>query len=242
MINYKLGRLPVRYDKRTLRFPKYLTVLPPVKPAVDWTPFVTTWPMMMNDSVGDCTCAAAGHLIELWTGAASDIVTPTDPQIIAAYSAITGYDPSDPSTDTGANEISVLNYWKASGIAGHQIGAYAKVDHTNHDQVMVAIDMFAGVYIGLTVTQQMMQDFGKKPWTLANSSGDPEGGHAVPVVAYDATGVTVVTWGGLQQMDWPTWDLVVEEVYAIFSQDFVNGTTSPSGFDAVTLQADLQAL
>jgi hypothetical protein len=29
-----------------------------------------TWAMMDNDQIGDCTCAAAGHLIMEWTAAA----------------------------------------------------------------------------------------------------------------------------------------------------------------------------
>src|ERR1700675_2681705 len=119
MADLKLGKLPVRHDKRTLRFPKYMSVLPPVKPAVDWSPFVKDWKMFKNDQLGDCTIAAGGHLIELLTSSASDLVLPTDEQIVADYSSVTGYTPSDPSTDQGANELDVLNYWKKTGIAGH---------------------------------------------------------------------------------------------------------------------------
>jgi hypothetical protein len=242
-MNYKLGKLPVRHDKRTLKFPKYLTALPPVKPSVDWSPFVHNWGMMVNDQLGDCTCAAAGHLIELWTASASTMITPKDTDIVAAYSAITGYTPTDPSSDQGANELDVLNYWRNIGIAGHKIGAYAKVDFTNHDYVKLATDMFAGAYIGFDVTQAMMDAFDAgRPWALATVNGPIVGGHAVPVIGYDAYGVTLVTWGATQVMDWACWDKFVDEAYAIFSQDFVNGTNSPSGFDAATLLADLQQI
>jgi hypothetical protein len=240
-VNYKLGKLPVRHDRRTFMFHKYLTALPPVKPAVDWTPFVNNWGMMKNDTLGDCTCAAAGHLIELWTAAASDLVVPTDSAIVAAYSGITGYNPSDPNTDQGAVELDVLNYWRTIGIAGHKIGAYAKIDVPNHNYIKIACDMFAGVYIGFNVTQAMMDNIGK-PWVLPLVDGPSIGGHAVPIVGYDVNGITLITWGATQVMGWDVWDKFVDEAYAIYSQDFINGVNSPSAFDATTLQADLQAL
>ena len=34
--------------------------------------------MMLNDSIGDCTCAAAGHLIMEWTANAGKEVVPAD--------------------------------------------------------------------------------------------------------------------------------------------------------------------
>jgi hypothetical protein len=49
--------------------------------------------MMGNDKVGDCTCAAAGHLVMDWTANTGKEVVPSSQQIVAAYSAITGYNP-----------------------------------------------------------------------------------------------------------------------------------------------------
>src|SRR5689334_8985486 len=64
----KLGRHGVRHDPRTLKFGRYLRPgPPPPKVAVDWSSRVSEWGMMMNDQLRDCTCAAAGHLIEVWT-------------------------------------------------------------------------------------------------------------------------------------------------------------------------------
>ena len=71
---------------------------------------------MGNDKIGDCTCAAAGHLIMEWTSLAQPkMFTPTDPQIVAAYSAITGYNPKTGANDNGAAELDVLNYWRKTG-------------------------------------------------------------------------------------------------------------------------------
>src|SRR6185437_7055931 len=146
-----LGKLAPRYDRRTLRLAHYLTSQLPAPPdKMDWTHGISAWGMMANDSLGDCTCAAACHAMQLLTvNASASEVTPPDSDIVAAYSSITGYTPSDPSTDEGANEIDVLNYWRKSGIAGRKIMAYASVDHSNIETVKQAIVLCGGVYIGV---------------------------------------------------------------------------------------------
>src|SRR5271156_5387958 len=59
---YRLGKEPPVVDKRTLRFGKYLT-LPTPPPSVTYYEKVASWPMYYNNKYGDCTCAAAGHLV-----------------------------------------------------------------------------------------------------------------------------------------------------------------------------------
>jgi len=77
-----------------------------------------------------------------------------------------------------------------------------------------------------------------QPWSVppGGTTGDGKpgfwGGHTVPVVAYDARGVTVVTWGALQMMTWSFWEAYCEEAYAIISTDYLTGKkTTPQGFD-----------
>src|SRR5580658_8869232 len=57
----KLGKKAPKIDSRTLRLAKYLTAVPPPPASCDWTKGVTEWGMMLNDALGDCTCAAIGH-------------------------------------------------------------------------------------------------------------------------------------------------------------------------------------
>ena len=73
-MKYKLGKNPAVFDRRTLRFGDY--VKPEVEPppaSVDYGARVDRWPMYDNDRYGDCTCAAAGHMIQSWTANAGDI-------------------------------------------------------------------------------------------------------------------------------------------------------------------------
>jgi len=65
----------------------------------------------------------------------------------------------------------------------------------------------------------------------------------VPVVAYDANGLTVVTWGALKQMTWGFWQAYCDEAYALLSPDWLKANdVAASGFDLAQLNADLNAL
>ncbi|MGA2102581.1 MAG: hypothetical protein ABSG34_15855 [Candidatus Sulfotelmatobacter sp.] len=249
----KLGKSVARHDPRTLLLASYLTAALPVPPAnFDLTTKVgASWGMMDNDQIGDCTCAAAGHLLMEWTAnAGKKMFTPTDKQIVAAYSAITGYNPTTGANDNGAVEVDVLNYWRQSGIAGHKIGAYMALEPANHAHIMDSVYIFGGCYIGLQLpisAQGQVQNH--QPWSVppGGLTGDGKpgswGGHAVPVVEYDSRGVTVVTWGALQVMTWSFWEAYCDESYAILSNDYLTGKkTTPQGFNLAQLQADLADL
>jgi hypothetical protein len=243
----KLGKLAVRRDPRTLMMAKYVTGQLPAPPASkDWAGKVgKSWGMMKNDAIGDCTCAAAGHLIMEWTANAGTMVKPSTRDIVQAYSAITGYDPRTGAHDNGAAELDVLNYWRRTGIADHRIAAFVSLEPTNHTHVMDAVSIFGGCYIGVLLPQTAQ---GQSVWSVppggTSGPGAPGswGGHAVPVVAYDPRGLTVVTWGKLLRMTWAFWAAYCDEAYAILSTDFVSKGKAPSGFDLKTLQADLKKL
>lgn len=238
----KLGKLPVRTDTRTLRLARYVdTAALPAPPATfDESGRVQEWPMYANDRVGDCTTAAAGHMIEAWTAAAAGTaVEPSEADVLDAFDHVKQVDPA--TGEEGAVELDVLAFWRKSGIAGHRIGAFAGV--SIHDRRLVAAGayLFGGLYLGLalpvTAQRQAVWD-----WT-GSLSGDARpgswGGHAVDVVAYDAAGVTFVTWGALKQMTWAFWEHYVDECYAILSPDFLEADKAPNGFDLAQLKEDL---
>jgi hypothetical protein len=254
-LKLKLGKHVARHDPRTLLLASYATPALPAPPAKLnlATKVKDRWGMMDNDQLGDCTCAAAGHLIMEWTANASKMVTPPDSAIVDAYSAITGYNPKTGANDNGANELDVLNYWRQTGIAGHKIQAFVALEPSNKTHIMDGIWIFGGCYIGVALPKSAQaQTSNKQPWSVppSGTGGDGApgswGGHAVPVVAYDSRGLTVVTWGALQTMTWGFWEAYCDEAYAILSPDFLQQkggkTVAPSGFDIAQLQADLADL
>jgi hypothetical protein len=248
-MNRKLGKLPAVHDPRTLRLAKYITELPPAPPFCDWGKAVTVdWNEMGNDEFGDCTCAAAGHLIMNWTANGGSIYIPADISIIKAYVDVGGYVPGDPSTDNGAVELDVLNYWRNTGIAGHMIGAFAATSPAHQEHIKQAIYLFEGVYIGLNLPLSAKeQDVWDATSFCKRSDRDTPGswgGHAVPVLGYDTDGLTCITWGQPKRMTWAFWKTYCDEAYAILSQDQVNGTTglTASGFKLDSLNDDLAAV
>jgi hypothetical protein len=115
---------------------------------------------------------------------------------------------------------------------------------------MDSVFIFEGCYIGVQLpisAQAQVQNH--HTWSVppGGTTGDGAkgswGGHAIPVVAYDARGVTVVTWGALQRMTWSFWEAYCDEAYAILSKDYLNKKKiSAEGFNLEQLQADLADL
>lgn len=240
----RLGRLPTKHDPRTLKLARYLTsALPPAPPEHDYTAKVTAWGMMGNDTVGDCTVAAAGHEVEAWTAYATQEHEVTTAEVLAAYSAITGYDPARPETDQGAFCLDVLKYWRSHGIAGHMIGSFVAVDPTRADELATALWLFGSVYLGLDLpVSAKSQAIWDVPAGGPVGDGAPGswGGHAVCLQAYDADGAVIVTWGETRRVTWAFLATYCSEAYALLSPDwFSTDGTAPSGFDWETLNTDL---
>jgi len=220
----KLGKLAVRHDPRTLKLGNYLGAIPELPAAMDWFSGIKDWGMMGNDKIGLCTCAALGHMLQAESAALGSEYTVPDATVIAAYSAITGYDPETGANDNGAVELDVLNWFRQNGFGGKSLLAYAAVNPLNHDHSKLTIWQFCGAYIGLAlpVSAQEQLDDGR-PWDVVrgpNGIAGSWGGHAVPVIGYDDKYVTCVTWGQLQKMTWAFWDKYCEEAYALLTSDW----------------------
>src|SRR3569833_308982 len=244
----KLGKSAPLHDPRTLMLANYIKAgLPPAPAQYNYADDIGAkkWRMMENDKIGDCTCAAAGHLIMEWTDDNGKMVTPTDKAIVAAYSAITGYDPKTGLNDNGAVELNVLNYWRKKGIAGHKIMAFAALEPKNNNHVMQGVYLFGGCYIGrgLPISAQKQTVWSVPPGgAVGDGAPGSWGGHAVCVVGYDANGLTVITWGATNRMTWSFWNIYCDEAYAIISQDFVGSKPAKNGFDLASLQTDLKQI
>jgi hypothetical protein len=240
---FALGKLPARTDVRTLSLAHYVdrSVLPAPPATLDLAGRVPAWPMYANDRIGDCTTAAAGHMIEAWTAAATDrTVEVSDGDVLRAFDAVKIVDPE--TGEEGAVELDVLNLWRSTGIGGHQIGAFARVATADHDLARTAAFLFGGLYIGL---QMPISAQDQRVWDWEGRLDGPDapgswGGHAVDVVGYSETGLTAVTWGALQQLTWSFWDRYCDEAYCIISPDFLAGGKTPAGFDLEALESDLE--
>ena len=238
----RLGRRPSPFDPRTLKLSAYLDVsqLPPAPASVSWGAKVSKWGMMLNDKIGDCTCAAPGHLLQQWTANDGPTqVTVSDNDILKAYCAVSGYVPGRPATDNGANMLDVLKYWQKIGIGGHKGIGYVSVDPKNLDQVKAALWLFGGLYGGCMIYNSWMSG----DWDAA--TGGYAGGHAWELCSYSNGDFGVVTWGEVRRFTAKGWAATMQaqkdaELYAVLGPEWYGADKiAPSGFDLAALQNDL---
>jgi len=245
----KLGKLKPRIDPRTPKLKTYLKRLPSVASEVSWVMEPQTWPMYLNDQIGDCVAAAAGHMIDQWTRYAGGTeVLLTNQQILKTYEDVGGYVPGDPNTDNGMYMLSYLQYWQKTGVGGHKIQGFVTVDPTDLDEVFSAIELLGNVYLGLALPISAQT---QSAWTVGlggpNAGGDNApgswGGHCVPVMAASPHSRTCITWGQRLKMSPNFFRDYVDEAYAVLSPDWIGVKgVSPSDLDLAALQSDLAAL
>jgi hypothetical protein len=252
----KLGRKAIKTDSRTLVFGDYLTpALPPPPPAADWTQGIASWGMMLNgpnsgsiapEGLGDCTIAGRQHAIQVWSANLGTEITLSDADTLAAYEQWCGYVDGDPSTDNGGVELDVLADWKQKGgsLDGHSLLAFADPKVSNLTEVQQAINLFGGVYIGLSLplTAQTQDVWDVVPRGGVRAKAGSWGGHCVFVPKYDRNGFTCITWGQQKTMTLAFWKKYCDEAHALLSPDWIAAQGAPSGFDLAQLQADLRVI
>lgn len=201
---------------------------------------------MLNDSLGDCTEAAKGHGVQVWSLCNGRMLTAPDSLILSQYEANGGYIPGIPSTDQGEVELDTLNAWRKNGFGPTSLAAYAAIDPRTFQHVQQGIYLFGFAYIGFSVSQSAMdQNARGETWDVVPNDGGIVGGHAVVVPMYDAPSriFTALTWGMRQRMTWAFWQRYVDECYVLLSPAWIGARgLDPNGFDLRTLQADLVAV
>jgi hypothetical protein len=255
--HFKLGKkLGVVNDPRTLYFGRVLVVgstyTPQAEVSIAHT--IQSFPMFKNDAIGDCGVASYGHsVIARERSAQQDHrkVDLTDGDIVDAYSAISGYNPSTGQNDNGVYLLDAANYFRRVGVGHdengepHKILAYAKVNLSNVREVKQALHICGGLYIGAGLPISAQSQVGDVWDVVKGDDGEfgSWGGHAMYMLAYDADTFEVVTWGQRQKMTYKWLNAYVDEAYAEISPDYMRASgTTPQGFDEKYLQGFLNGL
>jgi hypothetical protein len=259
MTPFRLGRNKLPALPPMLRVRNYLLAsLPPPPPArSDWAaPAIKGLELpLSNDELGDCTCAAAGHIEDVFRAdSVSGLPAITRAETINLYSAACGYVPGDPSTDGGGTCVGVLSYWKAKGILPGgvaKIAGWLALDASNVTEVQQAVYLFGNGYLGLDLPDAWITPFPSASgfvWDVAGPA-NPNNGHCVAIYGYNAQGVLIDSWGLFGTIAWAALAKyaaasVQGEAYVVLSQDWIDPVTglAPSGFAFAALQSDLSAL
>ena len=147
--------------------------------------------------------------------------------------------------------LSVLKYWRRDGLDDHKVLAFTSLELQNQAQAQSACWLFGSVYIGVALPDFACRpgDMLTVPWVVppggpvGNAAPNPNNGHCIPAVAYDADNLYVVTWGEIKAMSWGFYNAYADESYAVISEDFIEANgLNPAGFDLTALEADLKEI
>jgi hypothetical protein len=206
-----------------------------VPPSIDYYAKVgSAWPMLGSDKYGNCTCAAAGHLVLQWsTVAQSTGAIIADADILAAYKLLRVENHDAAVCDM----TSVLTHWYGEGIGGHRIARYRPLVPGSPYEAKLSMQLFGGCYIGIALPDFVVPK-GKNDlwpgisWEVPSTGKHPpnqSNGHCVAAVGYNETHVKVVTWGRLKDMSWDFYRRYGDEAYAVLGSDWLKDGKSPTG-------------
>lgn len=243
----RLGKLPPKFDARTLRLSKYATkkalrTHPKTQNRLNRTAkfygLPDGYPMYANDDWGDCTCVGVAHADATFRAWGSGETPFTEAQVLALYRRYCGWD-GTPATDNGGYLLDVLKGARQDGI----IHAFVALNPQNHAQMKTAIDIFGGVYAGVMLPVSAQDE---KVWTRTTGVGSEPwswGGHAIWIPRYTTKVYTCVTWSEPQDMTYEWQHRYMDEAFAIIDNDWLrrNGKTV-KGMDMTALEADLQVV
>ncbi len=248
----KLGRKKSPIDRRTLQLTAYLDVkaMPAPPLARPWSRIggnldgaVIPISMFANNVLGDCTCAALAHQDQLAAAQTGQTSSLYDDDVIALYRG-SGYDPHDPSTDQGWNNLDAARAARKAG----WIEGFAAFDPCNQWLLKIVINEFGFAYIGLDLPNSAKAQMGGV-WDVApagkwNESYERNswGGHAAGVVDFDHDGVTIATWGSFQRATWSFVFTYFDEGIAPLNRRWASSALAPSGVRIDELRADVARL
>jgi len=199
-----------------------------------------------NDLLGDCTAAGFAHFLNVVTGNAGSVFLPALQQVIDFYALCSGYN-GTPQTDRGADELTVIDFARTTGLGGHKITGAVSVDASNVAMVAAAIWLFGGLQLCIELPDAW-PPLATGPgfvWDVAGAP-NPNSGHCVYLYGYDRTGVFVDTWGLVSptvptRITWPAlakYGVAAAggSLYAFLSSDWITSLgEAPNGLNLTSL-------
>jgi hypothetical protein len=237
----KLGKSEIGHR---IKLADYLVDPLPVHDAPsDFTNGVTDFGMLGNDSVGDCGFAGRVHLdmVNSWTAGETAkgnlALWPSTNDVVSAYFSYTG------GQDSGVDLGEVLVYWCKNKLANLPvIGGFASIDIQNGAEFQSAMALFGGLYAGIGVSQEAMDEF-QQGLPFSSTSTNWIGGHCVPLVARNATYGKCITWSVVEPFTWNWWHAVREEAYVILSPEIMASAGGVfNGINVAQLKSDIETL
>lgn len=233
-----LGRVRSVGTMRAVRLAHYVDA-DAAPPKRSWIGPDKSFPWFGNDAAGDCAYASLYDRRVLLSRLNGEEFVGTREDCLKDYSA-TGFSgtPGD-ATDNGSQMIDVLGQAVHTGIAGDRIEGYARLDPMDRDLMEIAINAFGCVYVGASLTKNVV-NVAPKEWDIRTGDRpDHTLGHAFLYGGYDHKGFDVVTWA---EGDWfatnKFHETCVDEAWVILDSHITN----LAGISIDRLRYDLKQL
>lgn len=204
---------------------------------------VSRWGVFGSDKTKSDVFAAFANGSIAAGNVTGELVDFTDEKVAVDYAVASGYDASDPATDTGVTVAAALEYWRKEGIADYRgqinyIAGYAMLKPRNVDELLAAVRTLGWAGVGLKVYKRSaawyrnagavgFQEELPPVWD-ADTKGGVAGRVFVPVVGVDEDGnLVAVLWGRVQRISPEYYAKHSDEAWAVFTYDFVLNGSNP---------------
>lgn len=206
-----------------------------------------SYPMALNDSLGDCTIAGKVHLDEIVASILGEAFTyPGDAAVKEAYFGLTG------GPDSGLELSTVIKAWSgANGLLGTRLAGAATIDIRDEELMAQALFNFGALYVAVNLPDSAENQFNDDhPWTLGGNES-PEGGHCVVLNAAGNLSTSgwmvgdfgVVTWGAETACTDNWWRMFGAEAWVVVPESFVTANKDcVQSLDLDQMQADVKSL
>ena len=156
--------------------------------------------MLANDRLGDCVIAEDLHLAAMRAAVAGAPWEPTDDQAISTYSAVTGYTPSDPSTDQGTDPLAMVRWRLANPYPdGTKLLDARLVDGSSLLGTQQAVWLATGCLGWASLPDACESEEGAGDIWDAAGPPNPDNGHGFGLCCYVTVGgqvrFRITTWG-----------------------------------------------
>lgn len=203
-----------------------------------------SYPMDGNDQAGDCVVAGYDHfkqvVTQLLTGRGKNLTLDEIEELYRTQNPNFRFsgDPRVNGPGSNADNGMVIQLLLELLQKRGYILGFAKVNHTNHEELKAAIYLSLGVVVGvaLDVAQQRQEVWDYVP-------GSPSwGGHCVVLVDYLATRIKHVSWGRIYDMTFPFIDEQMWEAWFVIVQEQVNNPSFHMNYDLPAFAAAFEQL
>jgi len=250
-IPFKLGKRPAMTDDRVPRMSQIGGQrLPPPPSTANWYAGIGTWPMLMNDEIGDCVEAAILHCVQQFSTYAGNPLTPTDAECLAFYRGATGYDPANAATDQGSYVLGpqgVMQFWTIQGaMCGGKltkVDKFCQIRQKNPTEWKQGIWLFGGLLVGLMLPESVFD----QGYIWRDATGPVAGGHEVWVDGYQmlagSTFYDFVSWGQRYRMSESFMLSCVDETICVIDDTEINTRgKNAAGLDLAQLTHDMDLM